>query len=250
MKVVCMIPARYGSKRFEGKALAELHGKPLIQHVYERARQATGLALVAVVTDDERIFEVVQGFGGEAIMSSPKLRTGTDRIAKACERLDIGERDIVVNVQGDQPYIRPEHIKQVVSVLKGETMGAAMATLAYKVTRAEEIADVNAVKVVFDNSFHAIYFSRCSIPYRVNDLNIPYYKHLGIYAYRRWFLQEYANTPEGVLERAESLEQLRAIENGYKIKVGLTDIDSPSIDTPADLRRVHDIVNEHGGCAG
>lgn len=251
MKVVCMIPARYESRRFEGKALADLHGKPVIQHVYENAKQAPGLARIAVVTDDERIRAVVQSFGGEAILTSSKLRTGSDRCAKACESLNLGEQDICVNVQGDQPYIRPDHIKQVVSVLKGDKTRAGMATLAFKFMRAEEMGDPNCVKVIFDSTFKAIYFSRCLIPYRTNG-HVPYFKHLGIYAYRNWFLQEYAKWPQGALERSESLEQLRVIENGYPVRIGLTALDSPSVDTPDDLRRLALFCPElkHGGCAG
>jgi 3-deoxy-manno-octulosonate cytidylyltransferase (CMP-KDO synthetase) len=250
MKVVCMIPARYGSRRFEGKALADLDGKPMIQHVYERAAAAANLDGIAVVTDDLRISDAVKSFGGKVLMTSPELMTGTDRIAEAVEFLGLGDEDIVVNVQGDQPCISPQHIEQVAALLLQDP-AAVMATLAFKIEEVEDIDDPNAVKVVFDNDFNAIYFSRSPIPYMRGGSGYPaYFKHQGIYAYRRWFLRLFAELAPGSLELAESLEQLRAVENGYLIKVALTEIDSPSVDTLPDLVKVRGMIAEHGGCAG
>lgn len=249
-KVVCMIPARYGSRRFEGKALADLHGKPMIQRVYERVIEADNIDLVAVVTDDKRIYDTVKGFGGNVMMSSRGHNTGTDRIAEVVDFLNLEDRDIVVNVQGDQPRISPMHIEQVVLMLLKDEL-QVMSTLAFRIDSIDDIPDSNVVKVVFGDDGTAIYFSRCPIPYRQSGIAVPYYKHLGIYAYRVEFLKTYAALPQGALELAESLEQLRAIENGYRIAIAVTDIDSPSVDTPSDLKKIHvTTISDHGRYAG
>jgi 3-deoxy-manno-octulosonate cytidylyltransferase (CMP-KDO synthetase) len=244
-----MIPARYGSRRFEGKALADMDGKPMIQRVYESVMEAKGIDWITVVTDDRRIYDTVKSFGGNAMTTRGTHNTGTDRIAEVADTLGLKNDDIVVNVQGDQPCVHPEHIEKAVSLLKEDRL-CAMSTLAYEIQNEAEVNDHNSVKVVFDKDFNAIYFSRWPIPYRRNGNGAPYYKHLGVYAYRRWFLKTYTELPEGSLEISESLEQLRVIENGYKIKVALTDIDSPSVDTPSDLQRVNDDIARIGGCAG
>jgi len=249
MKIICMIPARYASRRFEGKALADINGKPMIQRVYMNAKAYGRSDLITVVTDDERIAKVVNGFGGNVIMTKPDNRTGTDRVAEAAEILKLKDQDIVVNIQGDQPCFIPSHIAEIVDLLRKDS-GLQVATLAYKIRHEEEIDGSNSVKVVFDKDNYAIYFSRWPIPYRRNGQGPPYYKHLGIYAYRRSFLREYARMPSGALEMAESLEQLRILENGYRIKLFITLHDSPSVDVPEDLGMVKDIVTGYGGCAG
>jgi len=244
MKVVCIIPARYDSTRFPGKSLADLCGKPMIQHVYERVLKAKTVSYTAVATDDDRIFEAVQRFGGQAIMTSARHRSGTDRIAEAVSKLDLNDSDIVVNIQGDQPIFEPSQIDEVAKPLL-EDPTIPMSTLIYKIVREEEISHPNAVKVVFDKDYFAIYFSRATIPYvRDKGGKASYYKHHGIYAYRSVFLETFTRLPEGVLEKLEALEQLRAMEHGYRIKVVETLYDSVEVDTPQELKRVKDLIKK------
>ena len=242
MNVICIIPSRYHSTRFPGKPLADLCGKPMIQHVYERVRQSETLSYVAVATDDERIFAAVKKFGGQAVMTSPRHRSGTDRIAEAVAGLGLKEDDIVVNIQGDQPLFEPSQIDEVAGPLLADP-AISMATLIYKIVRGAEIFHPNAVKVVFDCEHFALYFSRSTIPYvRDRGKRASYYKHHGIYAYRKAFLDTFTRLPEGKLERLEALEQLRALEHGYRIKVVETLHDSVEVDTPEELARVSDII--------
>lgn len=244
MKVVCIIPARYDSTRFPGKPLADLCGKPMIQHVYERVLKAKTVSYIAVATDDERISEAVQRFDGHAIMTSARHRSGTDRIAEAVSKLDLNDSDIVVNIQGDQPLFEPSQIDEVAKPLLDDPT-IPMSTLIYKIVREEEITHPNAVKVVFDKDYFAIYFSRATIPYvRDKGSKASYYKHHGIYAYRRAFLETFARLPEGVLEKLEALEQLRAMEHGYRIKVVETLYDSLEVDTPQELKRVRGLIKK------
>ncbi len=246
--VVAIIPARYQSNRFPGKPLAPILGKPLIQHVYERARAASLLSRVAVATDDERIAECVRSFGGEVVMTRSDHVSGTDRLAEAATILDISEHDVVVNIQGDQPLFPVEVVEQVAMPLL-EDPSLPMATLIYKIVRKEEIDDPNHVKTVFDRNGNALYFSRSSIPFQRNpDEKIAptYYKHLGFYGYRKGFLLTFVGLPEGEWERFEKLEQLRALEYGYTIKVVLTEHDSIEVDTPEDLRRVEEMLASAG----
>ncbi|MGD0274669.1 MAG: 3-deoxy-manno-octulosonate cytidylyltransferase [Syntrophales bacterium] len=248
MKVVCIIPSRYESSRFPGKPLADLCGKPMIQHVYERVLQSPLIWRAAVATDDERIFQAVEGFGGLAVMTASTHRSGTDRIAEAVDNLgeDIGDEDIVVNIQGDQPLFEPSQIAEVVKPLQDDS-DIPMSTLIYKIIRDEEIIHPHAVKVVFDQEHFALYFSRSTIPYiRDAGLKADYFKHHGIYAYRRGFLRVFVDLPEGDLEKLEALEQLRALEYGYRVKVVETLHDSVEVDTPAELNRVRQIIE---GCA-
>ncbi len=242
-KVICIIPARYGSSRFEGKPLADICGKPMIQHVYERATGIDLVSYVAVATDDERIFARVKGFGGNAVMTSPRHRSGTDRIAEAADGLSLDETDIVVNIQGDQPLFAPAQIEEVARPLLDDP-SVHFSTLIYKIRREEEVGHPNAVKVAFDRDHFALYFSRATIPYdRDGKEAVSYYKHHGIYAYRRSFLRIFASLEPGTLERIEALEQLRALENGYKIKVVETLHDSVEVDTPQELERVRAIIS-------
>ncbi len=242
MKVACIIPARYESTRFGGKPLADLCGRPMIQHVYERVLKAGSVSQAAVATDDDRIYRTVLKFGGRAIMTDRNHKSGTDRIAEAVAVLNLGPEDIVVNVQGDQPLFEPVQIDEVVRPLREDPV-VVMATLIYRIRRAEEITHPNAVKVVVDRNNFALYFSRATIPcVRDPGRAATYYKHHGIYAYRRSFLETFTRLPQGVLERLEALEQLRAIEHGYRIKVVETDYDSVEVDTCEELARVARII--------
>lgn len=243
-KVVAIIPARYQSNRFEGKPLATIMGKPMIQHVYERAIKVPMLTRVAVATDDTRIADCVRNFGGEVVMTRPDHVSGTDRLAEAASIMDIAEQDVVVNIQGDQPLFADEVVAQVATPLL-EDPALPMATLIYKIVRPEEITDPNHVKTVFDRHGNALYFSRSPIPFQRNPeepVAPTYYKHLGFYAYRKGFLLTFVGLPEGEWERFEKLEQLRALEYGYRIRVVLTEHDSVEVDTPKDLERVEEIM--------
>ncbi len=241
-QVVCIIPSRYESSRFPGKPLADLCGKPMIQHVYERVLRAESVSAAAVATDDERIFAAVRTFGGQAVMTSPRHRSGTDRIAEAADQLALGEDAIVVNIQGDQPLFEPVQVDEVVGPLIDDP-SIPMSTLIYRIVREEEITHPNAVKVVFDHHLFALYFSRATVPFvRDRDKRADYYKHHGIYAYRRAFLRTFTALPEGVLERLEALEQLRALEYGHRIRVVITHHDSVEVDTPAELERVRRLI--------
>ncbi|MBP9020836.1 MAG: 3-deoxy-manno-octulosonate cytidylyltransferase [Syntrophobacterales bacterium] len=242
MSVVCIIPSRYESSRFPGKPLADLCGKPMVRHVYDRVLASPVVASAAVATDDERIYRAVVGFGGTAVMTAPRHRSGTDRVAEAASLLGLGDPDIVVNVQGDQPLFEPVQVQEVAQPLL-EDPAVDMATLVYKIERKEEITHPNAVKVVFDRNHFALYFSRATIPYvRDKGLQASYYKHHGIYAYRKSFLDSFSRLEQTELERLEALEQLRALEHGYRIKVVETQYDSVEVDTPAELERVRQIL--------
>jgi 3-deoxy-manno-octulosonate cytidylyltransferase (CMP-KDO synthetase) len=242
VQVVCIIPSRYESSRFPGKPLADLCGKPMIQHVYERVLRAKSVSSAAVATDDERIFAAVRGFGGRAVMTSPRHRSGTDRIAEAVEILGLKDDDIVVNIQGDQPLFEPAQVDEVVGPLLADG-SIPMSTLIYRIVRDEEITHPHAVKVVFDRDHFALYFSRATIPFvRDPGEKAEYFKHHGIYAYRRDFLRTFTSLSEGVLERLEALEQLRALEQGYRIKVVVTPHDSVEVDTPQELERVRRLI--------
>ena len=242
MKVVVVIPSRYPSSRFMGKPLADVLGKPMIQHVYERVLRSKTASLAAVATDDRRIFEAVEKFGGRAILTSPEHPSGTDRIAEAVDTLGLADTDIVVNIQGDQPTFEPAQIDEVVQPLL-EDATVEFSTLIYRIRRDEELTDPNAVKVVFDKDHYALYFSRSTIPFvRDRGRKADYWKHHGIYAYRKSFLIAFTKLPQGALEKLEALEQLRALEHGHRIKVVETEFDSIEVDTPADLERVRALM--------
>lgn len=219
----------------------------MIQHVVERAMKVKLLSRVVVATDDQRIGDCVAGFGGEYVITRDDHVTGSDRLAEAAELLGISEHDVVVNIQGDQPLFPEEVIEQVALPLV-EDPALPMSTLIYKIIRPEEIADPNHVKTVFDRDNNALYFSRSPVPFQRNpeDAETPtYYKHLGFYAYRKGFLLSFVALPEGEWERFEKLEQLRALEYGYKIRVVLTEHDSIEVDTPEDLLRVEDYLKNN-----
>ena len=243
MKIVAIIPARFDSSRFPGKPLSLLkNGKPMIQQVYERANVSNIITDIVVATDDQRIFDAVMGFGGNAVMTSKKNRSGTDRVAEAAEKMGLDLEDIVVNIQGDQPRVHLQHLQDVVSPFRGEP-DVEMSTLAYKIVKKDEITNPKDCKVTFDNRGYALYFSRSPIPC-ARDAGTIYdtYKHLGIYAYTRRFLETFRNLPEGKLETIEKLEQLRAIEYGHKIKVVITEYDSPEVDHPEDITRIEGLI--------
>ena len=238
--VVAIVPARYESNRFRGKPLATIAGKPMIQHVVERAHRVALLSRVIVATDDMRIANCVTSFGGEYVMTRNDHVSGSDRLAEAAELIGLGDDDIVVNIQGDQPLFPPQVVEQVARPMLDEP-DLPMSTLIYQIIRPEEINDPNHVKTVFDHNHYALYFSRAPIPFQRNPneaVTPTYYKHLGFYAYRKKFLTTFVRLPEGEWERHEKLEQLRALEYGYRIKVILTEHDSIEVDTPEDLLRV------------
>ncbi len=241
MKAIGVIPARYGSTRFPGKPLADILGKPMIQHVWERASQAKTLGKVIIATDDESILRKAKEFGAEAVLTSPSLSSGTERVAETVKDLDA---DIVANIQGDEPLIEPRAIDEAIKSLI-DNPEIPMATLAYKMTKKEEIEDPNVVKVVFDKDNFALYFSRSPIPYsklKTQNSKFKTYKHLGLYVYRKEFLLKLAKMKPTPLERMEGLEQLRVLENGYRIKVVETEYDSIGVDTPRDLEKVRAII--------
>jgi len=240
MRVVGIIPSRYGSSRFEGKALADLAGKPLVQHVYERASQASVLDELLVATDDDRIFKAVTSFGGKALMTSPHHATGTDRLAEVAGSL---EADVIVNIQGDEPLIEPKAIEEATRPLLADP-SIPMSTLMADVATEEELMDPNLVKVVVDCDGFAMYFSRSPIPYpRAGTFNESrYHHHIGLYVYRREFLLTFSKLPRTPLEKQERLEQLRVLEHGYRIRVVPTKYRSISVDTPEDLEKVRLIM--------
>ena len=238
MKIVAVIPSRYGSSRFEGKPLAKIAGKPMIRHVYERVSNSKSIHEVAVATDDERILKAVQSFGGKAVMTSAENRTGTDRVAETARLLGIDSDDIAINIQGDQPLIDSRSLDAVVEPFFNDP-AINMTTLAFKIVNKREITDPKDVKVTFDNEGFALYFSRSPIPCaRDKAIIFDTYKHLGVYAYTRRFLELFRNLPEGKLESIEKLEQLRALEYGYRIKVIISEYDSPEVDIPEDIKRI------------
>ncbi len=238
MKILGIIPARYASTRFPGKPLALIHGKSMIQRVYEQALKSTSLNRVIVATDDDRILEHVIGFGGEAMMTSPLHQSGTDRCQEIVSSLE-EKFDVVVNIQGDEPYIDPAQIELVVKAF--ESPQTQISSLAKKITKSEELFNANAVKVVIGDFHQALYFSRWPIPFirgveQENFLqNGSFYKHIGLYAYRTPVLESICKLSQAPLEKAESLEQLRWLSAGYHITMGYTDLETPAIDTPDDL---------------
>jgi 3-deoxy-manno-octulosonate cytidylyltransferase (CMP-KDO synthetase) len=242
MKIVAIIPSRFGSTRFQGKPLASIAGKSMIQHVYETTAQADIVDRVAVATDDERIVGAVMQFGGEAVMTSETLRSGTDRVAEAAERMGLEMDDIVVNVQGDQPLLDPRCLEDVVAPLTADT-ALGISTLAFRIIDPQEYDNPKDVKVVMDHRGDALYFSRAPVPFARDEGEVfDSYKHLGVYAYRRRFLEIFRDLPTGRLESIEKLEQLRALEFGHRINVVVTPYDSPEVDLPSDIGRIERLI--------
>jgi 3-deoxy-manno-octulosonate cytidylyltransferase (CMP-KDO synthetase) len=235
-QIVAIIPARYGSTRLPGKPLINLAGKSMVQHIYERTRRARLVKRVLVATDDHRVVDAVQQFGGEAVMTPSALASGSDRVAFVANSLI--DATIIANVQGDEPLLEPEMIDQAIQVLIDDPT-ADVGTLVKWSESAEEFLNPNVVKVVLDQRRFALYFSRAPIPFHRDGRAFDgFYKHIGLYVYRREFLLTYASLPETDLERYERLEQLRILQHGFKIKVAVTDHDSIPVDTPDDVERV------------
>lgn len=241
MRIIGVIPARYKSSRLEGKPLADIHGKSMVQHVYERARRATCLDDVVVATDDQRIFGVVENFGGKVVMTSADHRSGTDRVAEAVRGMNA---DVIVNIQGDEPMLDPAMLVEVVDPFR-RGASAGVVTLKKRVTHEAEFADPGVVKVVTDPAGYALYFSRSLIPYpRQRTPQFAVFEHVGLYAYTRSALMRLAELPLSELEEIESLEQLRALENGIRILVIETASrrEMLSVDTQADLERARELM--------
>jgi 3-deoxy-manno-octulosonate cytidylyltransferase (CMP-KDO synthetase) len=242
-KVVVVIPARFGSTRLPGKPLVTLCGKPMVQHVYERAKLAQTVHTVLVATDDQRVLDFVRSFGGHARMTRVDHRTGTERIAEVAVH---EPGDIFVNVQGDEPLIDPRAIDTAVAALLQEPP-AQIATVATRIRHANDIMDPNVVKAVLDFDDYALYFSRAPIPWirdTQDKVHVKYWKHLGLYVFQRDALLEYPTLPQGELEKIEQLEQLRWLENGWRLRVAEVPHDAVSVDVPEDITRVEKLMKE------
>ncbi len=251
MKVLGIIPSRYASTRFPGKPLADICGKSMVQRVYEQAEATAEVERVVVATDDKRIVRNVESFGGNVMLTGSSHANGTSRCLEVVEKLEKQGHyfDVVMNIQGDEPLIQPDQISQLIALFSNETTD--IATLAHRIREVEELMNPNAVKVVTGTQQQALYFSRQAIPFvrgenPENRLGkIDFYKHLGIYAYRTSVLKKIVLLPPGKLEQAEKLEQLRWLENGFVIKVGITDYEGVGVDTPEDLAKlINKICNE------
>lgn len=244
-KAVAIIPARYASERLPGKPLAEIHGKPMVQHVYERVSRASLVTRVVVATDDERIAAAVRAFGGEAVMTPVDCKSGSDRIALVAESMH--DIDIVVNVQGDEPLIHPSMIDDTIRPLHEEP-ALRVCTVVREISDAAEVQNPNVVKVVLDLDGFCLYFSRSPVPH-VRGIrqeawlaHQKFFKHFGLYVFRRSFLLRYAAMPPTPLEQSEKLEQLRILEHGYRMRAVITEYDSMPVDTREDLERVRTLV--------
>src|SRR5882672_2644091 len=243
---IAIIPARFAATRLPGKPLVALAGKPMIERVWERVFRAEKISRVIVATDDERILQAVAGFGGEAVMTRAGHRSGTERVAEVAATVIRGGGDIFVNVQGDEPLIEPAAIDAAVEAIESDEQ-VSIATLAVPITRPADIMDPNVVKVVLDFDDNALYFSRAPVPW-VRDtggtIQVRHLKHLGLYVFQRSALLDFPTLPLGDLERIEQLEQLRWMENGYKIRVAETAHDSVSVDVPEDVTRVEQLLRK------
>ncbi len=253
MKVVAVIPARWDSTRLKGKVLADINGKSMIQHVWERVKRAHEVDEVVVAVDKEKVYKAVVSFGGQAVFTSPEQPSGTDRIAEVASSVDA---DVYINVQADEPLVHPLMVDALAQVFKYER-NVQMATLIKRIHSKEEISNPNVVKVVVDRKGFALYFSRSSIPYiRGGDVELPesgpalqdisgsYFKHIGLYSYTKDFLFTYTNLPKSTLEMDEKLEQLRVLEHGYKIMTVETRYDTIGVDTSEDLEKVRKIFSQ------
>jgi 3-deoxy-manno-octulosonate cytidylyltransferase (CMP-KDO synthetase) len=246
MKIICVIPARYGSSRFPGKPLAKIAGSPMIEWVYRRAKAVPEFDRVIVATDDDRILQAVASFGGDAVMTPAELTSGTDRVAFLAGKIKAG---IFVNLQGDEPLVTPEVLKALVEPFSDPDV--LMTTPVSRIDDPSDLTDANKARVIIDRKGDALYFSRAAIPVLRDIEDIQkwpeshiFYKHIGIYAYRRSFLMQLARMPISSLEVAEKLEQLRVLENGYRIRTVVTEYKTRSVDTPEDLQRINREVGE------
>lgn len=240
MKTFVIIPARYASTRFPGKPLVQINGKPMIQHVYEAALTSDADDVI-VATDDERIRQCVAQFGGKAVMTSPLHPSGTDRCGEVAQSLQLADDDVIINIQGDEPFITKNEINSLADLFSQPQIN--IATLIKEIDNPDEINDPNKVKVVISKQNKAIYFSRLPIPFVRNAGSITphYYKHIGIYAYRKQTLEQLVKLPESGLEKAEKLEQLRWLENGYEIYTAESDYEGIGVDTPNDLMTINNL---------
>ncbi len=241
MNIIGIIPARYSSTRFEAKVLADILGKPMMQHVWERAKQSLVLDDIIIACDDEKVADAARGFGAKVVLTAKGHPSGTDRIIEVINPLDV---DVIVNIQADEPLIHPMMIDTVASALRDDRK-VSMATLMKKIEYPAEINDPHVVKVVVDKNNFALYFSRTAIPYHPLNSEIKepvYYKHIGLYSYTKDFLFIYRNLPVSKLEKMERLEQLRVLEEGYKIKVIETKYETIGVDTPEDLEKVKEYL--------
>ena len=244
MKVVAVIPARWNSTRLKGKVLADINGKPMIQHVWERVKKAHSVDEVVVASDKERVLKVVESFGGKAVFTSPEQPSGTDRLAEVAGSIDA---DVYINIQADEPMIHPLMVDELAQVFQYER-NVQMATLIKRIHSAEDITNPNVVKVVVDRKGFALYFSRSPIPYIRDkhsgneDISGRYFKHIGLYSYTKDFLFTYTNLPKSTLEEEEKLEQLRVLEHGYKIKTIQTQYETVGVDTQEDLDKVRALM--------
>ena len=246
MKTIAIIPSRYGSTRFPGKPLALIKGKPMIQWVVENIKKSNRVDDVYVATDDERIFNAVTSFGGKALMTSVNHTCGTDRLAECANILNLEDEDIILNIQGDEPTFRKEMVEDLVSIFDDENV--YFGTLKVEINSDEELNNPNVVKVINDVNGDAIYFSRYTIPYVRDEKNVDlvkHYKHIGAYGYKKWFLMKYSSMAKSNLEINESLEQLRAIENGYKIRVKETKYQTVGVDTPEQIAQVEEFMEKN-----
>lgn len=241
-KALAVIPARYASRRFEGKVLAILAGKPLVQHVYERVSECGAVGRVVVATDDHRVEEAVLGFGGDVVMTSADHKCGTERVAEVASRSD---RPLVLNVQGDEPLVSPEALASCVERLSGDET-VEVATLATEIRSSDELMSPHVVKVVLDSAGRALYFSRSPIPYFGREPGGARLKHIGVYCFRREYLTSFVKLPQGPLEVAEKLEQLRVLEHGGAIGVAITPYDTVGVDLPEDLARAERLLASAG----
>lgn len=237
MRIIGVIPARFESSRFPGKPLIDLKGKSMIQRVYEGASKASGLDKVIVATDDQRIYDHVKGFGGDVVMTNSSHQTGTDRCGEVA--LDI-DADVIINIQGDEPLVDYRQLDQLCEIFNDTTVD--IATLGIRIPMdSEELSDPNRIKIVVDKNMNALYFSRSVIPFvRDQDVTYPFLRHIGLYAYRKSILMDLIKMAPSDLEKVESLEQLRWLYNGHSIRVVETDIETPNIDIPEDVKRVLD----------
>lgn len=245
-KIIGVIPARWASTRFEGKVLAPINGKPMIEYVWKQARKCRMLNEVIIACDDERILKAAKSFGAQAVMTAVDHPSGTDRIAEAVKNI---AADVVLNIQGDEPLIDPDVIESLAKVMQDDAL-CPMATVIKKIEDEGEISDPNVVKVVIDQNKRAIYFSRSPVPFnrdRKPFSQAGYYKHIGLYAYTKDFLKIFVGLPKSHLEQIEKLEQLRVIEAGYAIKTVETKVETIGVDTPEDLKKVQTLMTQGAG---
>lgn len=246
MKIIGVIPARYQSSRLPGKPLADICGKPMIQWVYENTVKSGLFDRIYVATDDQRIFDCVKGFAGEPLMTSTTHRCGTDRLAECVDILSLTDEDIIFNIQGDEPLISTQALLDLYSAFEDKTV--YMASLKKRIEKKDELMNPNVVKVITDINHDAIYFSRFCLPYERNGQSTKHFKHIGLYGYKVWFLKKFSKLPPTELEIAESLEQLRVIENGYKIRIRETNYQTIGVDTPEQLKQVEGVISKKKVC--